>query len=77
MVSYYPTLAVIAAAGYASFRELYRHISSQGCEQDEYYTITYIDQHGIIQSLVVPVWKVIANAILEIVHVRKRYRRGK
>ena len=74
MISYYPTLAVIAAAGFTSFRELYRKISAQGCQHDEYYTIIYVDHLGFIKKLVVPVWKVMHNSIQEISNVRKRRR---
>jgi hypothetical protein len=74
MVSYYPTIAVIAAAGFSSFCELYRKISNQDCLDDEYYTIVYVDQEGMIQRLVVPVWKVMSNSIQEISRIRKRRR---
>jgi hypothetical protein len=72
MTSYYPTLAVIAAAGFSSFRELYRKISNQGCQYDEYYTIVYVDRQGIIKTLIVPVWKVMRNSMQEISHIRRR-----
>jgi hypothetical protein len=71
MTSYYPTLAVIAAAGFNSFRELYQRISKYGCQHDEYYTITYVNERGNIQILQVPVWKVLYNAILEISHIKQ------
>ncbi|HEX4851543.1 MAG TPA: hypothetical protein VFV08_12085 [Puia sp.] len=74
MISYYPTLAVIAAAGFTSFRELYRKISTHGCQHDEYYTIVYVDHLGFIQKLIVPVWKVLHNSMLEISNARKRRR---
>jgi hypothetical protein len=72
MTSYYPTLAVIAAAGFNSFRELYQKISKYGCQHDEYYTITYVNEQGSIQMLQVPVWKVLYNAILEISRLKQR-----
>ncbi len=75
MISYFPTLSVIAAAGFSSFRELYRSISTEGCQQDEYYTIVYVNQQGLIQTLVVPVWKILSNAILEISKMRRRKRK--
>ena len=75
MISYFPTLSVIAAAGFSSFRELYRSISNEGCQQDEYYTIVYVNQQGLIQTLIVPVWKVLSNAILEISKMRRRKRK--
>ncbi|HTQ64343.1 MAG TPA: hypothetical protein VMI12_06070 [Puia sp.] len=74
MTCYYPTLSIIAAAGFSSFRELYRNISSQGCQDDEYYTITYIDTRGLIRQLIVPVWKVLYNSLLEVSKFRKRRR---
>ena len=74
MVSYYPTIAVIAAAGYSSFCELYRKISNQGCLDDEYYTIFYVDQQGLMKNLVVPVWKVLSNSMQEISRMRRRRR---
>ena len=72
MISYYPTLAVIASAGFSSFRELYRKISNQGCQHDEYYTIVYVDRLGIIKTLIVPVWRVMLNSMQEISNIRKR-----
>ncbi|PWT71313.1 MAG: hypothetical protein C5B59_18385 [Bacteroidetes bacterium] len=74
MISYYPTLAVIAAAGFSSFCELYRKISSHGCQHDEYYTIVYVDRLGFIQKLVVPVWRVMQNSMQEICKTRRRRR---
>ena len=74
MVSYYPTIAVIAAAGFSSFCELYRKIANQGCLDDEYYTITYVDRQGFMKNLVVPVWKVMSNSMNEISGMRKRRR---
>jgi len=72
MVSYYPTLAVIAAAGFNSFRDLYQRISKYGCQHDEYYTIVYVNEQGNIQKLEVPVWKVLYNAIMEISCLKHR-----
>jgi hypothetical protein len=72
MTSYYPTLSVITAAGFQSFRELYKVISHQGCQHDEYYTITYVDHLGNMQQLQVPVWKVMYNSIMEITRIRRR-----
>jgi hypothetical protein len=77
MITYFPTLSVIIAAGYCSFRDLYKQIVKQGCDLDEYYTVTFIDQTGAIRSLVVPVWKVIENAMKETIKPwrRRRYSR--
>ena len=75
MTSYYPTLAVIAAAGFTSFRDLYQRISKYGCQHDEYFTIVYVNHVGDIQRLEVPVWKVLYNAIMEI--SRSKHRRRK
>jgi len=72
MISYYPTLAVITAAGFTSFRELYQRISKYGCQHDEYFTIVYVNQQGDIQRLEVPVWKVLYNAIMEISRSKHR-----
>jgi len=75
MISYYPTLAVIAAAGFHSFRELYQKISKHGCQHDEYYTIVYVNEQGLIQKLEVPVWKVLYNSILEISRLKQLRRK--
>jgi len=72
MICYYPTVAVIAAAGYTSFCELYRKISNNGCLNDEYYSIVYVDHLGEIKRIDVPVWKVLSNSISEISKLRKR-----
>jgi len=71
MTSYYPTLAVIATAGFSSFRELYRKISNQGCQHDEFYTIVYVDCLGIIRTLIVPVWRIMINSVQEVSNIRK------
>ena len=76
MTCYYPTIAIIAAAGYGSFRELYRKIVSQGCQLDEYYTIVYVNAQGHIENLIVPVWHILKKSISEVTPF-KLYRRGR
>jgi len=72
MTSYFPTLSVIAAAGFTSFRHLYRQISTEGYLHEEFYTIIYVDSRGLIQKLIVPVIKVISNSMQEISALKRR-----